>query len=57
MRWVVRQHQVLQDQDHEPVGESPLQLNMGVRWRPAFTFRPPPAGASSHGVGMAILHR
>jgi hypothetical protein len=39
MRWVVSQRQVLQDQDHEPVAESPPQLNAGVRW---------PAGQPAH---------
>ena len=33
----MRQHQVVQDQDHEPSKESPLQLNMGVRQAPDST--------------------
>ena len=37
-RLVVSQHQVAQDQDHEPAPESPLQLNMGVSQQPTPLF-------------------
>ena len=46
-RWVVLQHQVSHVQDHELGRESPLQLNMGVRWPPGRSVRPSTPSVSS----------